>query len=71
MRMPRISKEVSIRLADDEHAFVCTVLYGGVLRRTTRVSLGAEAEPLPDPADESALVLRSRRRSSAGTQQQD
>ena len=68
MRLPTVSKEVCIRLVEDEQAFVCTVLYGGFLRRTLRFLLAAEPEPLPDLKDEASLVLRPRARRAAGSQ---
>jgi hypothetical protein len=53
------SKEVYIRLAEDESAFLCTTTYGKFYSKTTEVAL--DCQLLREPVDENVLLPLRRR----------
>ena len=52
-----LSKSTFIRLSDDQTAFLCTVKYGRLFSRTTRIPLESE----PELAPEETIVRQNRR----------
>jgi hypothetical protein len=64
------AKEVSIRLVEEEAAFVCTVRYGGFLGSATQFALQAAPAALPDRQEEGPPVVRTHSRFGARPQGQ-
>jgi len=62
------SKEVYIRLAEDDSAFLCTIKRGRFYSKTTEVALHREL--VPEPVDEKPLVPLKRRSSHWPTEDQ-
>jgi hypothetical protein len=55
-------KEIYIHLPENDPAFVCTVRYGGVLGKATRVPLEVRTAAELDSEDETTSIVRSSRR---------
>ena len=55
------TKDIYIRLADNNSAFLCTIKRGRFYSKTTEVALNCEL--VPEPVDEKALVPMKRRSS--------
>ncbi len=60
-------KEIYIRLNEEDSALVCTVRYGGIIRKSTHFPLEAGRDVSPDLEQESmpAVRIRNRRGESA------
>jgi hypothetical protein len=54
-----LAKEVYIRLAENETAFVCTVRYAGILGKSRQFALRVRPEVLRDLEEEGAPVIRT------------
>jgi hypothetical protein len=55
-------KEIYIRLPENDSAFVCTIRYGGLPGKATRVPLEVGTAPEPEFKDETMSTVRNRSR---------
>lgn len=62
------ARNVYIRLAEDNSAFVCTIKRGRFYSKTTEVALNCQL--IPEPVDEKALVPIKRRSSRWASEEQ-
>lgn len=59
------TREVYIRLTDEETGFVCTVKHGKFYAKATEFAL--HSQPTPEALDETVLVLARKRSSGLAT----
>ncbi|HSR08304.1 MAG TPA: hypothetical protein VLM42_14215 [Bryobacteraceae bacterium] len=64
-------KEIYIRLNENDSTFVCTVRYGGMIRKSTHFPLEIGRDVPPDLEQESMPAVRIRNRRGESAQGED